>query len=615
MNLIVYYNKGNFMAGEHIIKFPLSQSVEEISNVFKTVADSRTGKSGPHLYIFIKSGKIETTTDRKLAISMAQVSQLVDTISKDLKSKNINKLEHKYLLNINNSFSVISESYINKNSGFFAAIRNLFFSTFSRNKLKIEEIKREFSKFLLVLPVLSDSKGLLDISEYKKQYNELIAKTNTLNDYIAKQTGVSINDPQFEETKREYARQHSNDLELKEALAASIRAEGDLKYLPAKFAKEHYDDFSIALINGIPDVKISPQPSSKEIPQKSDLNNNGLEVDEKDLIFSDEKASIDRDGANITLRCVTKATIDGVEYDFTKSREGKAYFHDGRLYSSREDARYHDHVLVSGGRQTPVVITLCDGSGHSRFARPAAIKTATAAHEAVAEKIGECKTTRDVHKLQMEALREAGNAIYHADSGTTTFIQAAVVGNVLTGVVVGDSKAYVLRPKEGGGWIAIDLLGNTKGTLDPRTAGGQLSSQGYCDFHQANLFAFNLMPGDVFYTCSDGIVDNLDPSTNNIAPNTLKKQADALNLQIASEKWEDENEDHIKLALKASTDKIEDIIQECKTGEEITVAMNKFVQENTKQKKINFMTNPDAKEEDASGKLDDAASAFFVYNP
>jgi len=82
------------------------------------------------------------------------------------------------------------------------------------------------------------------------------------------------------------------------------------------------------------------------MPKTQDLNNHGLSIKREMCTFFSETEVIDRDEEEMELECVSKATIDGKEYDFTKSREGKAYFLDGRLYSAPEDARYHDYVIA-----------------------------------------------------------------------------------------------------------------------------------------------------------------------------------------------------------------------------------------------------------------------------
>lgn len=276
------------------------------------------------------------------------------------------------------------------------------------------------------------------------------------------------------------------------------------------------------------------------------------------------------------------------------------------------DARYHDHVLVSTKNNCPI-ITLCDGSGHNPGAAEIAITTAEAAHKKIAGDIQNCKDIHGVLLAQLNALNEANEASKKSKviGSSTTFIQTAVVGNTLTGVVLGDSKVFIFRPKEGGGWHAIDPLGNIKGTLDGTVAGGQIVGQKgqYSDMHNIHAFTYPLNAGDVVYVCSDGVVDNFDPSTSH-----------AKDSKIKPEEWEVENPKHIQISLIEAQQKMEEVVKNCKSGQEIGNAINNYIEKLTTAKKLMLATTApmervNMRESNFPGKLDDAASAFYVHNP
>ena len=352
-------------------------------------------------------------------------------------------------------------------------------------------------------------------------------------------------------------------------------------------------------------------PGSASPPEKGDLNNNGLEITKNDKFILDTSSTktIERNGEKLILFKVTSAIIDEKPYAFTN-----AYFDStsSRIYDQPENGRYHDHVLVSE-KYSPPIITLCDGSGHGPGAAETAIVTAEKAHKTLSDKIKGCKSIHAVLMCQLEALmeanKEAGNKT-DVSGSSTTYIQTAVVGDQLTGVVLGDSKVFVFRPKKEGGWEAIDPLGNLKGTLDATESGGQIvanNSTPQSDLHKVHAFTYKLQSGDVVYVCSDGVVDNFDPSTS------LPKDS-----PIKPDEWKLEDPAHIQISLSEAKKQMEALVENCRTGEEIRNIIAKHIEEKTKAKKLMLMTTTseqrvNLKESDFPGKLDDAAAAVYVY--
>lgn len=319
------------------------------------------------------------------------------------------------------------------------------------------------------------------------------------------------------------------------------------------------------------------------------------------VVDKSKTETIERDRKEVELKCISKATINKKEYNFTDNQSNTAYLENDMLYYMKNDIPYNDAVQVSHN-----VITLCDGAGKgSRNAATTAIETA---HNAVSNKLDNVSTTHEALGVQLEAFKKASEAVEETGK-STTFIQAAFNGDTVTGVSLGDCGAVVCRrSKAGGGWNVINILGNTKGSLEGEDAGGLLGQGSNVD--RVHAFAFKLEPGDVFYCASDGVFDNLDPHENRIPPNAIEDS------KIESAEWDVKNKDHIELALKTSNKKFEEVIKDCENGKEIADAISNFVQENTKVKKLLFLISPNPTEaKSMKGKLDDAASAYYEYNP
>lgn len=378
---------------------------------------------------------------------------------------------------------------------------------------------------------------------------------------------------------------------------------------------DNYNQFKANLIDQIPNLMVAHREYSLEIPLASDFNNNGMPLPAANIKAREgvPQASIDRDGEDIPLIPVEKAVINGEEHTMAR---GFGYYDPAAemLFMERDDARYHDVVLVSGGNNKPAVMSLADGSGHGEMARPVAKRIAEVAHNHVAESIQECADLHHILSTQLDAVKLANDSAASDNiEGQTTFIQTAIVGNVLSCVSVGDSKVFVFRPKaDGQGWTCIDPLQNGKGTLDAKNAGGQLSgiqeeNGKYTELNAINAFAMYLEEGDIVFACSDGYVDNFNPAINH------EKLGD-LDGTLAGGDWELENPAHIKAAQGYSKKLIEELIRDCSTGEEINDALKAYIQTNTLEKKIQFLTNPSRETESKfRGKLDDAASCYMVY--
>lgn len=369
----------------------------------------------------------------------------------------------------------------------------------------------------------------------------------------------------------------------------------------------NYDEFTNLFIQQIPKIGVSAANSSSTLPLFNELNNNGILVEEDQITRREGEgdAGIDRDGEIITLIPASQVTIEGKTYQFP---EGYGFYDpvEKRLYAEMDDARYHDAQKVSGGGKDPIVISLADGSGHDTGARPIARRVVEVTHNYVSKNLVGCKTTHDMLKLQLEGIKAAQKAVVDEElKGDTTFIQAAVVGNILTGVCLGDSKIVVFRKSDDGNWQCIDPLNSAKGSLDVKFSGGQITGK-FTDevksnFDEMSAFAMELRDGDVVMAFSDGYVDNFNPIQNKEAPPKEAKN------------WEKVNPEHVEYGNKHALSKIEKVIEGSEGEKDISTKLQSFIQQNTFETILAALTRDDGAFPDRRGKADDAGSAWFTY--
>lgn len=373
----------------------------------------------------------------------------------------------------------------------------------------------------------------------------------------------------------------------------------------------NFEVFIESVLGQVPNLSLAKK-ATLSCPVKNDLNNNGMYIkDGWTVDFSANPSFIDRDGVDFPLYPATRIQIGGEWIQLEGFFEPSTRM----LYSSLDDARYHDDVIVSGGQGKPVLMTLTDGSGHDQNARPIAKSIAGLAHDYANTRLNRCKDIHSALEVLIKGVKHAVDVIEEMalnpnkkglNDGATTFIQAAMIDNVLTGVFVGDSALVVFRPNPNGqGWTVLDPLQNAKGTLDAKDAGAQLSgSPRESDLHAISAFAMLLEEGDVVFMGSDGYFDNFNPILNHQKVSDLDPKRD--------EQWGSENPTHLELANQYAKKKLEDVVQDCESGEDIHRSLQRFITKNTHMKKMQLFTKPQVMRP-YPGKLDDAASCCVVH--
>lgn len=182
-----------------------------------------------------------------------------------------------------------------------------------------------------------------------------------------------------------------------------------------------------------------------------------------------------------------------------------------------DDIRLSKYLSNDGG--AVYIMGVSDGSGHSIRAKDAAIDGNKGFEEYCLKAISKgIPTKKALAKVVLEGVYHAQNKIKPdfdnlADvKGLTTFSGAVIKSNkdgTATAVIttVGDLKYFVKRAD---GSVEEITKGNRQ-SADVRDAGGQLGEG--VDLRNFGLYITDLNKGDVLLAMSDGVHDNLNPST------------------------------------------------------------------------------------------------------
>lgn len=199
----------------------------------------------------------------------------------------------------------------------------------------------------------------------------------------------------------------------------------------------------------------------------------------------------------------------------------------GMIFSSYSGGDRDNHDVVAtqeleGGRG--FLVTLCDGCGLSRSATNAAQFITERITMTLPARLAEAGDAHSMLQAQFSAVQTAQQemqSLGREDVGTTTLVQAAIKGDVLTGIIVGDTKLFVLRKRQEGGFECIDLSQSSV-SRDPTDSGGRFVGSGERngldtskvaspELSRIKAVSFHLRPGDIVLASSDGVADCFDP--------------------------------------------------------------------------------------------------------
>lgn len=419
--------------------------------------------------------------------------------------------------------------------------------------------------------------------------------------------------------------------EKESSKAVQIQPEGHIVSFPADYPglnsiyamQQAWRDFDIRAekyISSFPNLNLRKMFRLASVcePQQFDLNNNGLYFNSNEMSFKGAGRPVKRGDEEIEI-----LLVDGISGSAIP--EGRELYYspkDNHVYLKREDAIYHDAVLVSGGNKEPVIMTLCDGCGKGESTAVVAMTAASAALNYMTDRIKSCSTTQEAMRELFQSIKYAQNSIGPLETcRDTTIIQAAIVGNILMGISIGDCSAYVFRqePKKEGElqtWNCLNLTPGSRNSTYLENPGGFLKSSD--DFPPDTVdmmaFMFELQEGDVTFLCSDGTSDSFDPCVQLKKPSELGiqsvddtwKTVEAVDLQIV--------EQNVAKVEAYKISQMARVVAGASNGLEIWERLMRQVLECSQEKLMTLILNPnDPKLETLPGKLDDAAIAFYEY--
>ena len=187
-----------------------------------------------------------------------------------------------------------------------------------------------------------------------------------------------------------------------------------------------------------------------------------------------------------------------------------------------------------------VFLCVADGCNWGERPREAARIAAQCFVRFEQQNAGDARTARDCGRVLLGAMRAAHNNIIAGksdiwDAGTTTLIGGMLValegpsssssserGYGVCLLSIGDCKCFLweratARVRD----ITVDNRGNLLDATDPGGRLGPYVDGGQPDTRNLSLFFERCREGDVLVLCSDGVHDNLDPSSLGVDPGAL----------------------------------------------------------------------------------------------
>lgn len=367
-------------------------------------------------------------------------------------------------------------------------------------------------------------------------------------------------------------------------------------------------------------MKLKRKKGPTSTPQYFEGNYNGMAIAIDNLKFKPTAKPI------TLLRGIDVIDLYEVEEirgEKIQNEEGVVYYSpkDKQVYYPRFDAINHDQVIVSGGGKKPVFMTLCDGCNKGPEVALAALTAADGAHTFLQNKIKRCSNIQVFMRYLYYSLKHAQEKIAPLRTyKDTTIIQTAIVDNILFGASIGDSKAFIFRPKPKNGkdkqtWDCLPMIKGARDSTLLANPGGYLKCSSDYDFTppdtvNMNGFIYPLQEGDVVVVCSDGITDNFDPMTLGIKPSELGIESQDNTWDTIDKK----NQDNIAAIENWSASKMAEVITGATNGEEIREFISVHVIRTTTERISTYLiNNNDPKLHTLSGKMDDGAFAYCEY--
>lgn len=377
---------------------------------------------------------------------------------------------------------------------------------------------------------------------------------------------------------------------------------------------QRFRDFSLLISSSleIPDSIPQSPPSQMEV-QMIPYNNYGVRIplDENGDFSLSSEALVRGEKCSVTINghASGDATAYVCDIEGTKIQK-KAVYKEGKLYPIEKAYIYEEgsndltlqYVDRSDNHDVAAIaprtgyLAMADGSGmggNPTRAADTAVQFAAKYYDTYAPPE---MTVQKSLELQLEAIRHAQRALRpyrnpHNNTHQTTFSSAAIHGNLLAGIAVGDAPLFVLRKNANDEWSCISLSGSRAGE-GVQVTGGHLAAYdegGGPQIHAIRPFALELHEDDIVILASDGLSDGLDNET----PLNAKNKGENAPELIA--KLLNERENHRDL----KAEQISHILQE---------ELYRRTEEQNKAELHEFLDG-----EMISGKADNAAMIFYTH--
>lgn len=325
-----------------------------------------------------------------------------------------------------------------------------------------------------------------------------------------------------------------------------------------------YDLLVDTMLKHVPEIKIEHTPLTYVSAQKKEINNNGLQLEGKDLSKTNNLAlrSMQDDDVGGTLVELEKGYVYQ-SMDVPKMPGVRLFLSEGYVFTDPQLAHNRNCAVTS---QTNKTMTLCEASDASLDAKAVAVGASDAALRYMDEHLTECNDLRQLLGEHLEALKKAQERIASDGDHGTTFAQVSVTGNIVSGVVVGNTQVFAFVPEPEHAWQLIDLSDEGRQTISPDHPGGQLSenTSGAPD-HLSGLRTFaRIVPrGTLVLCCSSEMVNNFDPANLNRPDQTPRDYG------ANESKWEPNSDKHLLYSRAGVCLNVESAVQGCKSGAEI----------------------------------------------
>lgn len=299
----------------------------------------------------------------------------------------------------------------------------------------------------------------------------------------------------------------------------------DNKELAAKILWDKHDGLFTKMLSKVPAIPVN---GSNEVRWEivSDLYNNyGLQLDRSPVVRNDSLI-FHVNGEEHTLRAGTEGSVVA---NGTFARE--LYKQDSRqLFSSEKSMIMCDVPMLPKEPFGPLTTTLCDGCGWGMGARQAALTGSSTMQTFTEMRVKEAQTLKDIASIQIDALLQAHQAIATEQAvedgiGTTTVLQATIVGDKLVATSLGDCKLFLIRMNDMGAKTCFDLTADARnGSVDATDPGGRIGARFVANqtfipqINNLSIAITTVNPGDIILLCSDGLGDLLDPECLGLTP-------------------------------------------------------------------------------------------------